>query len=58
MERTKIHFLHESGFGILMGFAIGFILKMLGKEIAFSGDSFFFIILPPIIFAPGYNMKK
>jgi hypothetical protein len=30
----------------------------LGKEIAFSNQIFFAIILPPIIFSAGYNARN
>jgi NhaP-type Na+/H+ or K+/H+ antiporter len=59
LERKQIHWIHETGLGIIIGFFIGWILEAsFNVEESFDGDSFFAIILPCIVFAGGYNMRK
>ncbi|KAL4472288.1 hypothetical protein ABPG72_011649 [Tetrahymena utriculariae] len=58
IEHKKIHLVHETGFGILVWFLLGFILKISGYQITFSGQEFFQIMLPPIIFSGGYTLKN
>lgn len=50
-----------------MAITIGFLISLLAYEIdneaftsmfEFNGDLFFFICLPPIIFAAGFNMRR
>ncbi len=55
--------IHESGVAILLGLLTSFILfwaQGFKQEGTFGFDEsiFFTLILPPIIFAAGYNLKR
>jgi hypothetical protein len=54
------HYLHETGVGIIIGLLFGFLAALLGfmHEINFNEEIFFYGLLPPMIFAGGYNLKK
>ena len=60
--------MHESGVAIILGAIFGLIIyyvrihilifKANGQVIPFSESSFFYFILPPIIFAAGYTLRR
>ena len=63
IERYHISFGHEASFTILIGMAISFMSYMHDNEelinlLKFSDDTFFFVCLPPIVFASGFNMQR
>eukprot|EP00743_Colponemidia_sp_Colp-15_P009650 GILK01010556.1.p1 GENE.GILK01010556.1~~GILK01010556.1.p1 ORF type:complete len:586 (-),score=83.02 GILK01010556.1:269-1987(-) len=59
IEVHRITWIHESGVAILLGiFAGGIMYYAADTVIRFNDAAFFYFILPPIIFAAGYNLKK
>lgn len=64
-KKLHFHYIHESGLCMLIGLlfaCINFFFRSFGTDISnsinFNGDVFFNLILPPIIFAAGYNLKR
>lgn len=46
-------------FGIIIGGVMELVrYAQIQKEFRFESETFYFILLPPIIFEAGYNMKK
>ena len=63
IERYHISFGHEASFTILIGMTISFMSYVHDNEelinlLKFSDDTFFFVCLPPIVFASGFNMQR
>ena len=56
----KIKFIHESGIAILLGILLSYIVyHMTGNfDFKFQQHYFFYIFLPPIVFAESFNMTK
>lgn len=55
----NIAFMHESGVAIILGAVFGLIIYYTsGYVIPFSESSFFYFVLPPIIFAAGYTLRR
>jgi len=63
MEHKKFSFGHETSIALIAGLIISLILNFAGKgshayDIHFDGTIFFYVCLPPIIFASGFNMRR
>jgi sodium/hydrogen exchanger-like protein 6/7 len=63
IEKHRPKFGHESGIVIIIGFILSFLARTFGHEefnhmMTFDENFFFYFILPPIVFASGYNMKR
>ena len=62
METKNFSIGHETGVIIIIGIIISALLELWTgnnlKIISWSNDMFFFVLLPLIIFATGYNMRR
>ena len=63
MEHKKALVGHETGVAILTGLLVSGIAWACGfnevnSGFLFNGDVFFYLCLPPIIFASGFNMRR
>lgn len=64
MEHKHCLFGHETGIAILLGMLVSLIIKLSGKSeeiseyFVFNNHVFFYLCLPPIIFASGFNMRR
>jgi NhaP-type Na+/H+ or K+/H+ antiporter len=60
MEHKHAPFGHETGVAIVLGLIISSIIhySFIELEVTFNGDIFFYVCLPPIIFAAGFNMRR
>jgi NhaP-type Na+/H+ or K+/H+ antiporter len=63
MEHKKFLIGHETGIAILCGLAVSGIAWAAGyhdinNNLEFNGEVFFYLCLPPIIFASGFNMRR
>lgn len=60
MKRVKLY-LPEPLAQVAVGVALGALIRlipMLRKDLRFQPETFFLFLLPPIIFASGYNVKR
>lgn len=63
MPYYGITFIHVTGVAMLLGIGFGWIFYHVSSmqfsgPIDFDDQQFFYFILPPIVFAAGYNMKR
>jgi NhaP-type Na+/H+ or K+/H+ antiporter len=62
MESRHCPFGHETGIAIIIGLAVSGVIFAIDKHTAesinFDGNIFFYVCLPPIIFASGFNMRR
>ena len=63
IERYHLSFGHEASLIILIGMLVSLIAFLSGNDemlklLKFDDNTFFFVCLPPIVFASGFNMQR
>lgn len=63
MEHKKFKFGHETSIALIVGLFVSACLHFIPinantYDISFDGTAFFYVCLPPIIFAAGFNMRR
>ena len=63
IEKLHLPFGHEASFTILIGMAVSYLFILIkDREVTgllkFNDNTFFFVCLPPIVFASGFNMQR
>lgn len=60
LEHFNFHYIHESGIAIILGIGLGLFLVVASGDSALTFDetTFFYFILPPIIFEAGFSLDR
>lgn len=63
LEKYKIPIGHEASISIVVGILLSYLILDVHKDnlmelIRFNSNFFFYMLLPPLVFSTGYNMKR
>lgn len=63
IEKYKIPIGHEASISIVIGILISYFILDVKKDhlmnfLSFNSNFFFYMLLPPLVFSTGYNMKR